>query len=221
MIKIKIWSDVLCPYCYIGKRHLEQALSRFESRNAVEIEWKSFELDPHARKARSGSIYELLAAKYGQSEQWARTMTERMTEMAANSGLRFDFARSIPTNSLDAHRLIQLAKKHGLQDAAEEKLFAAYLSEGRDISDHDTLTQLGTEIGLPQDETREMLASERYTAEVRQDEQEAALLGIRGVPFFVFNEKYAVSGAQPVDVFLDALRNLTQSRDEATSGESR
>ena len=211
MIRLEIWSDVVCPFCYIGKRHLEAALSQFERRDDVQVVWKSFELDPNAERNPNISVYENLSKKYGQSIGWAKERSDQVARWAASVGLRFDFDRARPANSFDAHRLIHLAAKHGLQDQAEERLFAAYFTEGKQISDSKTLIQLGDEIGLDPGEVKTLLAGDDYRVEVRREEEEAFSLGVTGVPFFLFNRKYALSGAQPIETFLEAL---TTTREE-------
>jgi predicted DsbA family dithiol-disulfide isomerase len=206
MVQIEIWSDLLCPFCYIGKRQLEAALRQFEHSEHVKITWKSFQLDPAAERNPNFNTYERLARKYGNTVEWAKQMTSQIAERAASLGLKFDYDRTIPTNSMDAHRLIHLAAKHGLQDQAEERLFAAYFSEGQHIGDPQILKQLGVEIGLDADEVEATLASDEFAKEVRSETREAQSMGIAGVPFFLMNRKLAVGGAHPVETFLGALR---------------
>lgn len=205
MIRLEIWSDIVCPFCYIGKRHLEAALRQFEQRDQVEVIWKSFELDPNAERDRKGSVHEMLSKKYRQSLEWAKEMTGQVARSAAAAGLQLHFERAIPANSFDGHRLSHLAAKHRLQDQMEERLFAAHFTEGKDIGDPKTLHQLGVEVGLDPEEVRTLLSGKEYTSEVRHDEEEASSLGVRGVPFFLFDRKVAVSGAQPVSAFTHAL----------------
>ncbi|MFD1020805.1 DsbA family oxidoreductase [Thalassobacillus hwangdonensis] len=204
-MKIEIWSDIVCPFCYIGKRRLEAALADFEGKNQVEIEFKSFELDPGAEKNTESVMYERLASKYGTSIEQAKQMCDNMVEQAKGVGLDFRFDDVIPTNTLDAHRLTHLAKDKGVEKEVHERFFHAYFTEAKNMGDHDTLTELALDAGLDEAEVREVLASERYTDSVRKDEAEARTIGVQGVPFFVINRKYAVSGAQPVDVFKNAL----------------
>ncbi len=206
MIRLEIWSDIVCPFCYIGKRHLEAALSQFERRDEIQVVWKSFELNPMAERNPNIDVYENLSRKYGQSLAWAKQRSEEVARSAAAVGLRFDFDRARPGNSFDAHRLVHLADKRNLQDRAEERLFAAYFTEGEQIGDPKTLHRIGVELGLDPKEVEKMLAGDDYTSEVRQEEEEAFSLGVTGVPFFLFNRKRAVSGAQPVETFLKALR---------------
>jgi protein disulfide-isomerase len=207
-MKVEVWSDIMCPFCYIGKRHYESALEKFEGRDQVEIEWHSFQLDPSIPKKISSkeNVYQYLADKKGISYEQSEKMHERVIEMAKSAGLDYRFDRAIVANSFDAHRLIQLAKANGLGDAAEEKLFRAYFTEGRDFGDHDTLIQIGKEIGLDPEEIDAALVSDEYAEKVERDIQEAAEIGVQGVPFFVFDRRYAVSGAQPSEYFLQALK---------------
>lgn len=207
-MKIEIWSDIVCPFCYIGKRRLEQALAKFPHAETVDIQWRSFELDPEANPTPGESQYKRLAAKYGNTEAWARQMSANMTQMAAQEGLAFDFDRAVPANTFRAHRLVHLADKHGQQDAAKERLFKAYLEEGQDINDPATLTRLAQELSLPAAEVEHLLASDEFAQDVRHDEYQARQIGVRGVPYFVFDDKYAVSGAQPAELFQEVLEKV-------------
>ena len=211
-LKVEIWSDIACPWCYVGKRRFEAALAGFEHRDQVEVSWRSFELDPGAPREREGDRVEQLARKYGTSREQAEKMHEQMTAVAAGEGLefRFDIARS--GNSFDAHRLTHLAAAHGRQDAMKERLFRAYLTEGEVIGDPAVLERLGLEVGLPKDELRELLAGDRYAAEVREDEQLAASLAITAVPFFVVDRAIAASGAQPPELLRDLLERAWDQR---------
>jgi predicted DsbA family dithiol-disulfide isomerase len=206
-LRIDIWSDIACPWCYVGKRHLEQALDKFAHKDEVEIVWRAFELDPSAPRVRdtSQTYAERLAKKYGTQTPQAQVMIDRMTATAANDGLDFRFDRIRPGNTFDAHRLLHLAHERGVQDALKERLMRAYLTEGEAIGERDVLVRLAGEAGLDETEARDMLDSEGYTAEVRQDEALARELGITGVPFFVLAGRLGVSGAQPADVLLGAL----------------
>lgn len=211
-MKIDIWSDVACPFCFIGKRNLEAALAQFPHRDEVEVTWHNFELDPHAKTDYEENQYELLARKYGMSIEQAKDNTAWVVQSGQAAGIAFDFDHVVPTNTFNAHRLIQLAHRHGLQDAAEEKLFKAMFEEGKHIGRKETLQEIAEAIGLDAAATTEMLNGDAYTEAVRADEAEAQSLGIRGVPFFVLDRKYAISGAQPVAVFLQALQ---QTREES------
>jgi len=206
-MKVEIWSDIMCPFCYIGKRNYESALSQFEGRNDIETEWRSYQLDPTIPENSpvKENVYQYLASKKGISYEQSAQMHERVILMAKKAGLDYRFDKAIVANSFDAHRMIQLAKTKGLGDAAEERLFRAYFTEGKDFGDHETLIALGKEIGLPEEEIRSALISDHYGEKVEQDIQQAAEIGVQGVPFFVINRKYAVSGAQPPEYFLQAL----------------
>jgi predicted DsbA family dithiol-disulfide isomerase len=204
-MKIDIWSDVACPFCFIGKRHLEAALEKFPQRDEVEVTWHSFELDPGAQTDYKENQYELLAKKYGMSIEQAKENTERVEASGAAAGITFDFDKVIPTNTFNAHRLIQLAAKHGKQNEVEELLFSAMFTEGKHIGRVETLEAIAASAGL---DTAGVFESDAYTAEVRADQKEAQAIGIRGVPFFVFDRKYAVSGAQPVNVFEQTLQKV-------------
>ena len=206
-MKVEVWSDIMCPFCYIGKRNYESALSRFEARENIEIEWRSFQLDPTIPKNSTvkENVYQYLAKKKGLSYEQSAKMHERVIEMAKNAGLDYRFDKAIVANSFDAHRMIQLAKTKGLGDAAEERLFRAYFTEGKDFGDRETLIAIGKEIGLPEEEIKSALSSDEYAEKVEQDIQEATEIGVQGVPFFLFDRKYAVSGAQPPEYFLQAL----------------
>jgi protein disulfide-isomerase len=204
-MKIDIWSDVRCPFCYVGKRKFENALEQFAHKDKVEIEWHSFELDPTVVTDTSKNVYDYLAEIKGQSREWSVKMHEHVTKSAAEVGLHYDFDKAVIANSFDAHRLIQFAKTKGLGDAAEEVLFKAYFTEGKNIADHSVLVALGESIGLDKKETAEVIAGTAFTKEVKADGQVAQRIGINGVPFFVIENKYGISGAQPSELFLEAL----------------
>lgn len=215
-MKVEIWSDVVCPWCYIGKRRFEQALAAFPHRDAVEVVWRSFELDPSAPAERTEGYRAHLASKYGVSQDKAQEMLDSMTATAATEGLdfRFDIARGGST--FDAHRLLHLAAERGVQDAVKERLVRATFTEGEPIGDAETLVRLGAEAGLDADEARAVLASGRYADEVRADERQAQAYGITGVPFFVVDGKYGVSGAQPADVLAQVLAQAWGERSPLT-----
>jgi predicted DsbA family dithiol-disulfide isomerase len=204
-LKIQIWSDVMCPFCYIGKRKLEDALSQFENKDAVAIEWKSFQLDANFVATPGETVVDHLAEKYRKDTDWAETMVENVTQNAKVSGLNFHFEKAILANSFHAHRLLHLAKKHHLSNELEELLFKAYLTDGKDVNNLSTLKELGLEIGLENDAIEQVLHSDAYAEEVKQDQEEAQAIGVTGVPFFVFDNKYAVSGAQQPETFLKTL----------------
>lgn len=205
-MKVEIWSDVMCPFCYIGKRNFESALQQFSGQEEVQVEWKSFQLDPTVVSGSGKNVFEYLAERKGFSYDQSVQMHRQVTQTARAAGLDYHFEKAKVANSYDAHRLIQLAKQHGLGDAAEERLFRAYFIEGHDIGNSDTLVMLGKEIGLDENMVRKMLGNNEYAVSVDSDIREAAQLGIRGVPFFVFDRKYAVSGAQPPAAFIQALQ---------------
>ncbi len=204
-MKVEIWSDVACPWCYIGKRHFESALAQFPQRDQVEIIWRSYQLDPDAPRHSHQSMEEVLAKKFGGSTARVRTMNDRVSSIAAEAGLEYHLDQVHYNNTFDAHRLIHFAATKNLQDAAKERLLRAYFTEGVAVGDHEELVRLATEIGLDADETRAVLASDAYADEVRSDIQRARMFGIQGVPFFAIDEKYGVSGAQPTEFFSEVL----------------
>lgn len=204
-MKVEIWSDIACPWCYIGRRRFETALNQFQHRAEVEVVWRSFQLDPTAPREYAGTINEMLAEKKGINPRQAEAMHAHVTELAAEEGLDYRFDRVRPGNSFDAHRLLHLAAHHDLQSEMKERLQKAYFTDGLSFSDPDTLTQLATEVGLDTEETRALLATDEYSEDVQADIRRARMLGINGVPFFLFDEKYAVSGAQPAELFTTAL----------------
>jgi predicted DsbA family dithiol-disulfide isomerase len=206
-MRVEIWSDIVCPWCYIGKRRFETALAEFPHAGDVEVVWRSFELDPSAPRHREGSLADHLARKYGMSAEQARVSQDRMTGLAAEEGLEFRFEIAQPGNTFDAHRLLHLASERGLQHATKERFLAAYLTEGEPIGDPATLVRLAGEAGLDPDEARDVLSGDKFGEEVRADERDAVQLGITGVPFFVIDRKYGVSGAQASSVLVDVLEN--------------
>jgi predicted DsbA family dithiol-disulfide isomerase len=207
-MQVEIWSDIGCPWCYIGRRRFEKALAQFEHAPAVEVTWRSFELDPNAPRENAGSINELLMHKYRLSQQQVEAMQAQVTLLAVQEGLDFRMDQVQPVNTFDAHRLLHLAASHGLQSEMKERLQRAYFSEGRRVSDRETLVLLAVETGLDAVETRRVLEDPNaYADAVRADLRKARLLGINGVPFFVLAGKYGVSGAQPTQLLLDALNN--------------
>ena len=207
-LKVQIWSDIMCPFCYIGKRRIEEALMLFEHKDAVEIEWKSFQLDPSFIASADDNMVEHLAEKYRKDNDWAQETLDNMTQNAKNSGLDFHFEKAIMANSFNAHRLLQLAKKNHLSDKLEELLFKAYLTDGKDVNNLITLSELGLEAGLEADAIEQVLHSDMYSKEVKQDIEEANAIGVQGVPFFVLDNKYAISGAQAASTFLQNLEKV-------------
>lgn len=213
-LKVDVWSDIACPWCFVGKRRLEAALARFPHADQVEVEWHSFELDPSAPRVRdtSQTQAERIAQKYGMPLAQAQARMAHLVDTARGDGLQLDFDHIRPGNTFDAHRLVHLGKELGRQDAVKERFLRAYLSEGQAIGEPAVLQRIAVEAGLPAAEVERVLASDAYAAEVRSDEQEAAELNIRGVPFFVFDERLAASRAQPAEVLLGALTQAWQER---------
>ncbi|MFD8492649.1 DsbA family oxidoreductase [Amycolatopsis sp. NPDC059657] len=204
-LQIDVWSDVVCPWCFIGKRRMETALSRFEHADEVEIRWHSFQLDPAHAKGHRVPVQEMLATKFGAPPAQVDAMQRQVTELAAAEGLTYHLDRAISVNTLDAHRLGHLAAEHGLGDQMHERLLKAHLADGELVDDLDTLVRLGAEVGVPADEARDVLQGSKYAAEVQADIDQAKRLGITGVPFFVLNGTHGVSGAQSAETFLSAL----------------
>jgi predicted DsbA family dithiol-disulfide isomerase len=204
-MKVEVWSDVMCPFCYIGKRKFEHALQQFDNKDKVEIVWKSFQLDPDLKTQAGKNTHQYLAERKGWTLEYAKQVSQQVTTMAKDVGLNYDFDKAVVANSFNAHRVSHLASQHQLGDAMEEALFKAYFTEGKNIDDKNTLIELGTAIGLKANDIEEVLNSDQYAGEVKRDIAEAEQVGVRGVPFFVIDRKYAVSGAQPSDVFLSAL----------------
>src|SRR5665811_354303 len=217
-LKVEVWSDVVCPWCYIGKRRFEAALARFDHREEVELVWRSFELDPSAplSSAEQGTYAELITSKYGCSVPEAQVMIDNMTLTAAQEGLHFRFDLARPGNTFDAHRLLHLALEHGQQGELKERLDAATFTEGSPASEHSALRALATEVGLPEVEVDAVLSSDRYSDAVRADEAQARAYGISGVPFFVIDGRYGISGAQPADAVLQALDKAWSERPPLT-----
>ncbi|WP_445711981.1 DsbA family oxidoreductase [Flavobacterium sp.] len=211
-LKVQIWSDVMCPFCYIGKRRIEGALANFEHKDNVEIEWKSFQLDASFKASADDNIVDHLAVKYGKDKAWAQEMVDNMTQNAKNSGLDFHFEKAILANSHNAHRLLHLAKKYNLGNELKELLLKAYLTEGKDVNNLETLSTLGQEVGLEKTIVEEVLHSDAYSDEVKNDIATAQNIGVQGVPFFVFDNKYAVSGAQPEEVFMETLEKVWEEK---------
>lgn len=218
-LALEIWSDIACPWCYVGKRRLEAALARFEHRDRVRITWRSFELDPSAPPVLdSGTSYAArLGRKYGKSTAEAQSMIDSMTDVARKDGLDFRFDIIAPGNTFHAHRLLHLATTQGRGDAAKERLFRAYFTEGRAMGDLETLRALGAELGLADVDT--VLDSDMFAQDVRAEEADAQRLGIRGVPFFVMDRRLGVSGAQPAEVLLGALIEAWKGLPEVASGD--
>ncbi|WP_348655424.1 DsbA family oxidoreductase [uncultured Roseivirga sp.] len=205
---IEIWSDVMCPFCYIGKRHLEKALEYFPEKDKVKVVWKSFQLNPNMPESSDESVYEYLAKAKGISLEQSMQMHKRVEEMAANAGLDYNFDIAKVANSFKAHRVLQLAKRKNLGDELKETLLEAYFTKGKNTSDTKTLVELANSVGISGDEVELALNEEQFAHYVKQDIEEARQIGIQGVPFFVFDRKYAVSGAQPVEHFKATLEKI-------------
>ena len=209
-LPIDIWSDIACPWCWVGKRHLETAI--VESGITTKINWRAFELDPVApREAPEQTDYVgRLAEKYGTTRSEAQQMIDRMVEFGRASGIEMRFDRIRPSSTFDAHRLLAWARDHGRQTELKERLFAAYLHEGLCVSDPEVLASLVAEVGLDRDEAQEVLSGEDHAEEVRSDEQLATSIGASAVPFFVFDRRLAISGAQPAEVLQEAIMRATE-----------
>ncbi|KFF74654.1 DSBA oxidoreductase [Chryseobacterium sp. P1-3] len=204
-MKIEIWSDIMCPFCYIGKNNFEQALQQLPFKEAVEVEWKSFQLDPGLDPEKTQNTIQYFKEKKGFPEAQASQMISQVAQMGKGAGIDFNFEKALITNTFSAHRLLHLAKKYNLSNEMEEALFIAHFIDGKNVGDTDVLVALAENLGIDKEEARKVVSSEELDYEVHQDIQEARNNGISGVPFFVLNGKYAVSGAQPVEVFKEAL----------------
>jgi predicted DsbA family dithiol-disulfide isomerase len=207
-MNVEIWSDVACPWCYIGKRRFESALANFEHRDDVKITWRSYQLDPGAPQVSQENVSQILAKKYGMSIEDAQAANNRLAALGAAEGLDYHFENVQYANTFDAHRLIHLAATHNKQDAVKERFLKAYFTEGAAIGDHATLIKLVSEVGIDADEARSVLDSDIYADEVRADIRRARTFGVNGVPFFAIDEKYGISGAQPSEVFSQVLEQV-------------
>ena len=216
-MKLEIWSDIACPWCYVGKRRLERALASFSERDSLEVTWRSFELDPSAPGVRPGSAAEHLARKYRLPLERAEEMNANMTAQGAKEGIQFNFDRMRMGNTFDAHRLIHFAASEGRRAEMVERLFRAYFTEGAALGDRDVLTELASGVGLDAAAARHALESGAFADAVRADEERARAFGITGVPFFAIDERYGISGAQPPEVILGALQ---QAWSEAAPAEA-
>ena len=220
-MKVEIWSDVVCPWCYVGKRQFEDALSRFDHAEQVDVVWRSFELDPASPATVGLSMSRILERKYGMTPEQAEAANRRMTALAADVGLEYHLDQVQAGNTFDAHRLVHLAGRHGLADAMKERLFGAYFTEGLPVGDRTTLAGLAIEVGLDAGEVAAVLDGADFGDEVRGDEARAAELGVSGVPFFVIDEAYGISGAQPADVLLGAMERVwSESQDPEDSAQA-
>lgn len=204
-MKIEIWSDVVCPFCYIGKRELEKALAQFPDREKIEIEWKSFELAPDVEYDPKKSVYQYLAEKYGYSLEQSKASHDQLAARAKGLGLEYNFDKAVMANTMLAHQLLHFAKEQGKQNEAEELLFRAYFTEGKNLEDIPTLVKIGVTLGFDAAALKSALENGDYVNQVNLDIAESRQIGVRGVPFFLFDGKYVVSGAQEHDTFLGAL----------------
>ena len=212
-MKIEIWSDVQCPFCYIGKRHLESALSQVNPIETIEIEWKSFQLDPTIpADLVTQNSYSYLATKKGMSIEQSISMHENVTQMAAKAGLNYHLEKTIISNSYNAHQLIQLAKTIKKGDEMEEILFDAYFCQGKNIAHIPTLVELGQQIGLSEPEIVTAITTNQFADKINRDIHESQQIGVKGVPFFVFDRKYALSGAQPVEQFVSCIQKVISEK---------
>ncbi|WP_026883969.1 DsbA family oxidoreductase [Clostridium akagii] len=209
-MKIEVWFDFVCPFCYMGKRKLEIALEKFEHRDEVELVFRSFELDPSSEKKFDENINEIIAKKYGISVEQAKASNNQITAEAQSIGLNYNFDNIMPTNSFDAHRLAQYAKTEGKMNELSERILKAYFVDSLNISDHKVLASLAGEVGINSLKALSILESDQYGEEVRKDEEIASKLRISGVPYFVINNKYTVSGAQSSEIFLETLEKARE-----------
>ena len=207
-MRVDIWSDLVCPWCYVGKRRFENALARFENRDEVQVVYRSFQLNPAAPRDTTSSRRDMLMRKYRRSPDQVVEMDARMTQTAAAEGLQFNLEGTLTGNTFDAHQLVHLAHAHGLQDAVVERLFRAYFTEQQSVFDQQTLVNLGADAGLDRDEAAAALADNRYANAVDADVEVAHRLGVTGVPFYVINDRYGISGAQAPETFLDVLQQV-------------
>lgn len=214
-MKVEIWSDFACPFCYIGKRRFEQAAQQFDGK--IKVEFRSYELDPNAPTKADGDVHSMLAKKYGMTVAKAKAMNDQLTAQAKEAGLDYQMDTIILANTHDAHRLSHFAKEKGKMNEFIERVLKAYFTESKHIADFEQLAQLAEEAGLLKEEAMEVLTSGKYSDRVRTDQEEALEIGVQGVPFFVFNEKYAVSGAQSVESFMQVLEKV--SEDEKITAE--
>jgi predicted DsbA family dithiol-disulfide isomerase len=204
-VRVDVWADLVCPWCYLGKRRFEHALAEFAHADEVEVVHHSFQLDPTFPRGEVQNTREMLMSKYGMTDEQAAKANVEMVERAAVEGLEYNMGGLQMGNTVDAHQLVHLGAEHGIADAVMERLYRAYFTEGRSLFDHDSLVELATDAGLDADEARRVLTEGTYAAAVEADGQQARALGANGVPFFVLDERYGVSGAQPTELFAQAL----------------
>lgn len=216
-MRVEIWSDIVCPWCYIGKRRFERALASFPHADEVGVVWRSFQLNPDHPKGARVPLEESLAAKMGATVEQVRAMNARVKAIAAEEGLEYDFDRYNVVNTFDAHRLTHLAKAYDLNAELHERFLRAQLVEGEVLDDPDTLVRLAAEVGVPEAEARRVLESDDFAAEVEADSAELRALGGNGVPFFVIDRRFGISGAQPTEVFERALAMAHEAATQESS----
>lgn len=215
-MKIEVWSDFVCPFCYIGKRRLEQALEEFGHQDKIDVSFKSFELQPHLPSDKNVSIHEMLAKKMNATPEQAKAMNQQVIASAATVGLDYQFDEMKQTNTLDAHRLVKYADSVGKGGELTERLLSAHFLESKFLGEDEALLDLAAEVGLNREEVSKILFSSDYLDAVRMDQQEGQQLGVQGVPFFVFNRKYAISGAQPHDAFVQTLKKVWEEENQSS-----
>lgn len=214
-LRLDVWSDFACPWCYIGKRRLEGALERFEHADDVEVVWRSYQLDPRIPRGTRQPDHEYLAEKLTGTVERAKALTRNVTKVAAADGLAYDYDNTVSVNTFDAHRFAHLAMAHGSGDQMHERLFSARLVTAEAINDPEVLTRIAVEVGVPEADARQAAAGDAYAEDVRRDIAQASEIGATGVPFVVFDGRYAVSGAQPVEAFLSTLRKAYEPHTSA------
>lgn len=204
-MKIEIWSDIMCPFCYIGKKHFDEALSQLEEIKDIDVEYKSYQLDPNYQHKQGDTVYSYLSDSKGMGMDQVKAMTDHVVQSAEKAGLRIDFDKSIPANTFDAHRLTHFAKRKSLEKQVIEALFEAHFTHGENIEQKETLISIGEKCGMNRKELDQLFGADDFSYEVNQDIMESRNLGISGVPFFLFDRKYAVSGAQPIESFKEVI----------------
>lgn len=204
-MKIEIWSDVMCPFCYIGKKNFEQALDQLPFKDEVEVEWKSFQLDPTLQPGETKTTAEYFREKKGFPEEQAKQMTAQVVQMGKTSGIDFNFEKALITNTFPAHKILHLAKKHGKSSEMEEELFKAHFLNGENVGNTELLSNIAEKLAINKDEALQTLTTDEFDYDVNQDIMEGRNNGVTGVPYFILNGKYAVSGAQPTELFVEAL----------------
>lgn len=221
-MKVEIWSDVMCPFCWIGKHLYEKALSQFPDKDNIETEWMSYQLDPDIPETMDEKVTtsEYLSERKGISLENVSAMMKRITEMGKQNGADFNFEKTVVANTFKAHRILQLAKERGLSEKADSRFFKAFFHEGKDLGDNDVLLEVGKEAGLSEDDVKLALEDEAYAYKVKQDVQEAHNIGLTGVPFFVFNRRYGISGAEPLEIFTKTLNQAYEEWERSNADSS-